>query len=127
MCSRGEDLIDMVLSEEAALVIKSAFLVVTYERDAGDPYLDAELEMARVVYKHALRRLKLAYPGELCGLSEHSAKQMVHLMVRLRAAGKCIPAAEEGADRVGYNLAATAVGWLLKCEGRPPPAEAVLV
>ena len=99
------------MSEEAAAAISAAFSVVDFERDGFDPYIDARLEMAQVLYKHSLRRLKSAFPGELCGLPEHSAVEMVRWMVRLRAARVCVPAAERAAERVGFNLLGAAVDF----------------
>ena len=66
---------DAFSSEEMAEVLRTAFNITVYESmlDGHDPFFDTNLEVAKVRYKAALRRLKYAYPGEVfCGLSECS-------------------------------------------------------
>ena len=54
-------------------------------------------------FRHALRRLKAAYPGEFCGWSAHSAPQVYAWALRLAAIGHPIAAAEAAAQRIGLD------------------------
>ena len=55
-------------------------------------------------FRHALRRLKAAYPGMFCGWSAHSAPQVYAWALRLAAIGHPIPAAEAAARRIGLDM-----------------------
>ena len=104
MCARARAFVDIAMSEEAAAAITAAFHVAFLSQGGRDPYFDCQLEIAQVCYKHALRRLKASFPGELCSFSENSARDMVNWMVRLHATGFCVPAAERAAEKVAFNL-----------------------
>ena len=56
--------------------------------------------MAQVRYKHALRRLKMAFPGELCDWTANSAERMVRFCGRAAQNGHPIPAAAAAARRI---------------------------
>ena len=78
----------------------AAFGVVRAKASAGkDALVDEALEHAEVSYKHALRRLKRAYPGDMfeC-LGSGSAEALVRLAQGLKAAGFAILAAHDGLD-----------------------------
>ena len=64
----------------------------------------AKLELAQVRYRHALRRLQCAYPGELCGFSQNSAREMVHWAIRVEALAGPVPAARAAACKVGFDF-----------------------
>lgn len=115
----GDVELDIALSKEAARAIWIAYQVRNLERDAGDPYYDGELEMARVAFKHAVRRLKLAFPSLGCGMSEHDARWIVRWTVYLHAAGERIPAAEASAQKVGFDLASAAADYHRKRMAQP--------
>ena len=46
------------------------------------------------------------YPGEFCGFSQNSAKEMVAWTVQVEATGLVMPAARAAAKRVGFPLEA---------------------
>ena len=56
-------MIEMAESKEAAQAIYAAYGIMNYRRLGHDTYFNEELEVAEVRYKHALRRLKRAFPG----------------------------------------------------------------
>ena len=101
---RSRALHDMAISLEAAIAIVAAYNVVGAERDGRDPYFNERLEKAQVQYKHGLRRLKDAYPGEFCGFSEQSAKEMVYWTIDFESLGFSIPAAAAAARNIGFDL-----------------------
>ena len=66
LCPCGRAKLEMLESSQVAAAMKAAFGVVYAKATAGsDALVDEALEHAHVTYKHALRRLKLAYPGEI--------------------------------------------------------------
>ena len=69
-------MIEMAESKEAAQAIYAAYGIMNYRRLGHDTYFNEELEVAEVRYKHALRRLKRAFPGEFCDWTEQSATAM---------------------------------------------------
>ena len=93
MCPRAKATYDKATSEEAADAISAACTVLGLSQGRSDLHLNEKLELAQVRYRHTLRRLQQAYPGELCGYSQHSAKQMVEWTVRVEACAGQIPAA----------------------------------
>ena len=115
MCPRAHTILDMATSWEAAGLITAAYAVASLARHGRDAHFNRKLEHAQVDYRHALRRLKEAYPGDHCGWSQNSARQVMEWTVRLEAAGQSIPAAVAAARRVGFPLqqaaAALAAEW----------------
>ena len=103
MCLRAKAMYDMATSEEAAAAITAAFVVHRFSQKRVDPNLNEPLQIAQVRYSHALRRLQRAYPGELCGLSQHSAREMVHWAIRMEALAGPVPAARRIARKVGFD------------------------
>ena len=72
----------------------TAFAVMHNGRGGRDAHFHEELEVAQVRYKHALRRLKQAYPGEIFETwGEPSAGIMVRYAQQLHRVGHPIPAA----------------------------------
>ena len=63
ICARGRELFDISRSDEVVYAILTAFAVSYNGREGRESYFHEEKEVAEVRYKHALRRLKLAYPG----------------------------------------------------------------
>ena len=57
-----------------------------------------------VRYRHALRRLQRTYPGELCGFSQNSAREMMYWAVRMEAFAGPVPAARAAARKVGFDF-----------------------
>ena len=106
---------DMVTSTEAAALIAAAYAVASLARRGRDPHFNRKLEHAQVDYRHALRRVKEAYPGDHCGWSQNSAREVMEWTVRLEAAGHSIPATVAAARRVSFPLqqaaAALAAEW----------------
>ena len=96
--------LEMTLSPEAATAIKAAFFALGHSRRGRDTFYNEDLEIAQVRYKHALRRLKRAYPGELCDWTEHSPERMYEWALMWEAAGHPIPAAAAAANILRINL-----------------------
>ena len=101
MCPRARELYEMATSSEAALAIVAAYNVLSLSRGGTDAFFNEKLAHAEVRYAHALRRLKDAYPGEFCGFSQNSAKEMVGWTIQVEATGLAMPAARAAAKRVG--------------------------
>ena len=101
ICPRARALLDTSESEEVAEAVKMAFLVFLYANHNDDTYFNEHLEHAKLKYKHALRRLKRAYPEEFCGFGDHSYQNMMHWAARLEDAGHPIPAAQQAAKAFG--------------------------
>ena len=101
-CAEGERQVQISRSSEVAYAITTAFAVLhNGQRGRRDPHFHEELEVAQVRYKHALRRLKLAYPGELFdGWGECSAVLMCRYAHQLARMGYPIPAAAAVAREV---------------------------
>ena len=79
----------------------TAFAVMHNGRGGRDAHFQEELEVAQVRYKHALRRLKQAYPGEIFETwGEPSAGIMVRYAQQLHRVGHPIPAAVAAAREV---------------------------
>jgi hypothetical protein len=98
--------VEMAQSQEAAAAIDAAFEVMHQGRRGGkDPYFNMHLEIAQVKFKHALRDLRQAYPGQFCGIAEADHDAIVSWTVRLAALGISIPAAVTAARRVRFNMA----------------------
>ena len=97
--------VEMAQSQEAAAAIDAAFAIMDQGRRRKDPYFNKQLELAQVEFKHALRDLRRAYPGEFCGIGETDHDAIVGWTVRLAAFGISIPAAEVAARRVRFNMA----------------------
>jgi hypothetical protein len=104
MCPRAKAMYDMATSQEASLAITAAFVVLRFLQSRSDPNLNEKLELAQVRYRHALRRLQCAYPGELCGFSQNSAREMVHWAIRVEALAGPVPAARAAACKVGFDF-----------------------
>jgi hypothetical protein len=104
LCHRAHTYIEMAMSEAAGRTILAAYNVCHHKRRGQDPFYHEALEIAEVRYKHAMRQLKRAFPGEFCGWTESSALQMVDWTVRLEHAGHSVPAAVSAAALVGFNL-----------------------
>ena len=102
MCPRAHAMLEMAKSTAAGHAIIAAYNA--YARRNRDFFFDEDAELAQVRYKHALRRLKAEYPGEFCGFSEQSAKEVVMWTVRMHAAGFVIPAAVAASQEVGWDL-----------------------
>ena len=76
-------------------------------RGGRERYFHEELEVAEIRYKHALRRLKLAYPGqEFDSWGERSAGLMVRYARRFTRAGHPIPAVANVVHRMRDQPAA---------------------
>ena len=104
-CAGGRAALEMTLSQEAASTIKAAFFVLHHTRRSPDTFYNEELEIAQVRYKHALRRLKRAYPGELlCDWTENSPERMFEWVLVWVAAGYAIPAAVAAAHMLQFPL-----------------------
>ena len=104
MCPRAKAMYDMATSQEASLAIVAAFVVHRFSQGRSDPNLNEKLELAQVRYRHALRRLQGAYPGELCGFSQNSAREMVYWAIRVEALAGPVPAARTAARKVGFDF-----------------------
>ena len=100
ICERAHDRFAMAQTEDAVRAIGTAFYIARCKREGCDSYYIEDLETAEVAYKHALRRLTRAYPGEFAGMSERSWWQLVHWTTRMHALGFPIPAAERAAARM---------------------------
>ena len=107
MCPHAHAMYDMATSQEASTAIAAAFLVVALSR-RGDKHFNKKLELqqvqADVHYRHALRRLQQAYPGEFCGFSQNSARQMVDWALRIEAMGLQVPAARAAAQKLCFDF-----------------------
>ena len=97
--------VEMAQSQEAAAAIDAAFAIMDQGRRRKDPYFNKQLEIAQVEFKHALRDLRRAYPGEFCGITESDHNAIVGWTVRLSAFGISVPAAVAAARRVRFNMA----------------------
>ena len=106
MCPRARSIVEAASSSEAAAAISSAYNVLGCSRAGKDAYYNMKLEVAQVVYKHKLRDLKTAYPGEFCGFSEGSFRDMVEWTICLEAAGITVPATVCAARKIRFNLKA---------------------
>lgn len=103
--------LDMWLSQEAAAVIIPAYAITSRTHpsrpaSAGSLDEDEELEHAQVELKHALRRLKRAYPDVLkgCPWNEKSARNIIHQTVAIHSTGHIIPVAVASARRARFDL-----------------------
>lgn len=109
ICPRARAMHDMLTSPEATAAIAWAFRVVHLSRFMS-PQLDEELDLsqarAAVKYRHALRRLQLAYPdvAPVCELPQNSTRQMIELTVRMDAMGLGVAAARTVAQEVGFDF-----------------------
>jgi hypothetical protein len=104
LCPRARAALEMTLSQDAASAIKAAFFFLGHTRRGRDTFYNEELELTHVRYKHALRRLKRAYPGELCDWTEHAPERMYEWALMWEAAGHPIPAAAAAAHVLRINL-----------------------
>ena len=105
MCPRAIAMLNMIKSQEVAVAITSAYIVWYHGQLGGkDTDINEKLELAQVRYKHALRRLKEAYPGEFSDFSNDSYKEILFWTVRLQSIGRPVPAAVAAAGRVGFPL-----------------------
>jgi hypothetical protein len=103
-CPHARAVHDMATSPEASRTIIAAFVVLASSQGNCDPHFNEKLELAQVRYRHALRQLQQAYPGELCGFSQNSAKQMIDWVLRLESAGLPVPIARAAARKVGFDF-----------------------
>ena len=104
MCPRARALLDAAESPEATAAVKAAFLVFFLSGNEGsDSYFNENLEHAELKYKHALRRLKAAYPEMFCGFGERSHMNMMHWAARLEDAGHPMPAVQQAAKVFGIG------------------------
>jgi len=103
----------MAMSPEAAAVIKPAYIIARRTHPSRLARVaslddDEELELAQVRFKHALRRLAAAFPGEYskeyCRWDEHSAPEVVDWTVRVHCTGHRIRAAEVAAVVARFDL-----------------------
>jgi hypothetical protein len=108
MCPRAKYMYDMATSPEAACVIVAAYTVWFHSGQPGDSVFNEPLQIAQVRYSNALRRLKVEYPGEFCGFSEHSHMEIIRWTVMIESGGHEIPAARKAAAKVGFALQACA-------------------
>jgi hypothetical protein len=104
MCPRARARIEAAMSTEAAVLIVAAFGVISAKSCGRDPHFNEELELADVRFRHALRRLQQAYPGEFCSWSQHSTALVIQWTLRCACVGHPIPAAEAAARRIGLNM-----------------------
>eukprot|EP00966_Prymnesium_polylepis_P144600 3339019-Prymnesium_polylepis.1 len=66
--------------------------------------INGGLEMTLVGYKHALRELQEAQPGEFVNFKPEEPMRMVEWAVRCEATGHSIPAAVAVAEQIGFPL-----------------------
>ena len=93
-CAEWERQLTISRSSEVAYAITTAFAVMHNGRGGRDAHFHEELEVAQVRYKHALRRLKQAYPSEIFECwGERSAGIMVRYVQQFQRVGHPIPAA----------------------------------
>ena len=120
LCPRGRAMLEMLESPEVAAALKAACGFVRGKATAGrDPLVDEALEHAHVTYKHALRRLKLAYPSSMFeALGSDSAEALVRLAHGLKAGGFPIVPADSLLDR-GLEAAACVLDGECMCGDGP--------
>ena len=107
MCPHARKLLEISESPEVAYAITTAFAIYYNGRGGRERYFHEELEVAEIRYKHALRRLKLAYPGqEFDSWGERSAGLMVRYARRFTRAGHPIPAVANVVHRMRDQPAA---------------------
>ena len=64
MCPKARNMLDMAMSQEVALTTITAYNIFKHSAPSGsETFFNEELQVAKVRYAHALRRLKEAYPG----------------------------------------------------------------
>jgi hypothetical protein len=98
-------MLNMAMSQAAALTIIAAYNIFKYSPPSGqESFFNEEMEVAEVRYRHALRRLKEAYPDEFSGFSDQSYMEILGWTVRLYSMGHRIPAAVAAAKRIGFPL-----------------------
>ena len=101
VCSEWERQVKISRSSEVAYAIMTAFAVMYNGRGGREAHFHEELEVAEVRYKHALRRLKQAYPGETFeSWGVQSAGIMVGYTRQFHRMGHQIPAAAAAAREV---------------------------
>jgi hypothetical protein len=127
MCPRAKYMYDMATSPEAACAIVAAYTVWWHSRQPGDSVFNEPLQIAQVRYSHALRRLKFAYPGEFCGFSEQSYKEMMRWTVAFESLGHAVPAARKVAAKVGFPLQVCAAEYGSAYEEEEAASEAANV
>ena len=104
VCAEWERQVQISRSSEVAYAVTTAFAVMHNGRGGRQAHFHEELEVAQVRYKHALRRLKQAYPGEMFdGWGELSAGIMVRYVRQFNQMGHPIPAAVAAAREVLGN------------------------
>ena len=102
-CPRARALLDTATSLEASQAIVYSFYYLAHSRSRLDPQRNEKLQWAQVRYRHALRRLKEAYPGEFCGLPQDAPRLLVDWAVSVEAMGEPLPLARRAARLVGYD------------------------
>ena len=101
VCAEWERQLAISRSSEVAYAITTAFAVMHNGRGGREAHFHEELEVAQVRYKHALRRLKQAYPSEIFETwGERSVGIMVRYVQRFQRVGHPIPAAVAAAREV---------------------------
>ena len=103
LCPRARALIEAATSDEAAVMIDTAYTVIKLSKRGGDAHFNEKLELAQVRYGHALRRFKQQNP-EFCGWGSHPAELVVTWTVQFAAAGYPIPAAAAAASRIRFDM-----------------------
>jgi hypothetical protein len=104
MCPKALAMLDMIMSPEVALTIVAAYKVWNHHGRGIDRNINEKLELAEVQFKHALRRLSDAYPGEFFDFSNDSYMDILGWTVRLQSIGRPVPAAVAASARVGFPL-----------------------
>ena len=98
----------MMESREAAAALTAAYTVTEIYKGSKHPNWAAWEEkfaeasdVADIRFKHAMRRLKKAFPSELCTFPDTDSWQLVGLAIQCAALGHPIPAAAAAAQKFG--------------------------
>ena len=121
--------LDMMMSQEAEPLIHAAYTIFTRSHrtrraQLGPVEEDEELQVAQVRFRHALRRLKAAYPDSLTGCSwdNDAVRDVWGATVAVHSTGHSIPAAVAAAQRTRFKLDMAAADY--RARGPEPLAPA---
>ena len=101
---RARAILALACSDEVGEAIRYAFWVMNERRFGKEVDINGGLEMTLVGYKHALRELQEAQPGEFVNFKPEEPMRMVEWAVRCEATGHSIPAAVAVAEQIGFPL-----------------------
>ena len=113
-CPRARAMIEKATSQEVAVLIINAFRSWWYRK--VDSFFSEQAEHAQVAFKHAMRRLRRAYPGDFCEWSEQSPWAVVLWTIRCKAVGVSIPAAVAAARMIGFDFDRAAAEMRVKMQ-----------